>query len=163
MGYRIWVAIRPYARDDDHADDLLQDCWEVILERLHRYGGRGSFAGWAIAVSKNVCRKQLREAKRSGAAETSLQDPAEVADSAPNPEDGLVERESREALSRALERLPERERDAIVLRILEERGAAETAHALDVSPDTVRSLVARAIFKLSRMEEIRQLAMDWIV
>lgn len=41
---RIWVAIRPFARDDDHADDLLQECWIRIVERVDRFSQRGSFA-----------------------------------------------------------------------------------------------------------------------
>lgn len=163
VGSRIWVAIRPYARDDDHADDLLHDCWQTILERLHRYGGRGSFVGWAIAVSKNVCRMHLRKAKRAGWKNTGEVDPAEVTDSAPNPEEELVERERRNALYRALGQLPDRERDAIVLMILEGRSVAETAKALGVGHAATRSLVARAMFKLRRMEEVQQLALDWLV
>lgn len=157
------MAIRPYARDDDHADDLLQDCWQVILERLHRYGGRGSFVGWAIAVSKNVCRMRLRQAKRAGGRDVGLLDAEEPADSAPNPEEAFVAQQRREALYRALGKLPPRERDAIVLRMVEERDAAETAEARGVSGPAARALVARAIFKLSRMEEIRQLAVDGLV
>ena len=122
IGSRIWYAIRHFARDDDHADDLQQDCWQVILERLHHYGGRGSFASWAIAVSKNVCRMQLRKAKRAGGHEVALEDPGAVPGSAPNPEDELVLGELREVLYRALGELPDRERDVIVLRLLEERG-----------------------------------------
>ena len=156
------MAIRPYARDDDHAEDLLQESWQAILERLHSYGGRGSFVGWAIAVSKNVCRMHLRKAKRLDGRETGLED-ARVPDSAPDPEEELVLSERRETLYRALGQLPDLERDAIVLRILEERDASETAKALGVSRSVAQSLVARAIFRLRNMEQIRQLVMDWMV
>ena len=162
VGPRIWVAIRRYARDDDHADDLLQDCWQAVLERLDRYGGRGSFVGWAIAVSKNVCRMQLRGAKRTEGGAISPHDAAEVADAALNPEEALVQRERRDALYRALGQLPDRERDAITLCVLEERGTAEAARALGLSQPAARSLVARAIYRLSRMKEIQQMAMDWM-
>jgi len=155
------MAIRPYARDDDHAEDLLQECWQVILERLDRYGGRGSFAGWAIAVSKNVCRMHLRKAKRVDGRRTGMED-AGVPDSAPNPEEELVLLERRETLYLALGQLPDLERDAIVLRMLEERDASETAKALGVSRSVARSLVARAILRLRNMEQIRQLVMDWM-
>ena len=161
IGSRIWYAIRRYARDDDHADDLQQDCWQVILERLHHYGGRGSFASWAIAVSKNVCRMQLRKAKRAGGHETALEDVGAVPDSAPDPEDELVLRERRTVLHRALEELPDRERDAIVLWMLEERDIAETAQLMGVSRAVARSLVERAVSRMRRMERIRQLVMDW--
>lgn len=160
IGSRIWWAIRPYARDDDHCDDLHQDCWHAILERLHRYGGRGSFANWAITVSKNLCRMRLRKAKRSGH-ETALEDAGAVHDSAPDPEEELILSERRTILRRALGELPDRERDAIVLRVLEGRATAEIAQLMGVSRSVARSLVERGISRLRRMEPIRQLVMDW--
>lgn len=161
LGTRIWWEVRQYARDDDHADDLLQDCWQTILERLHRYSGRGSFAGWAIAVSRNVCRMRLRQAKRASARETILEGPGTVLDSAPNPDEELELRERREVLYRAIGQLPDREREAVVLRMLEERSTAETARAMGVSRSVARSLVQRAVYRMRRMERIRQLFMDW--
>ncbi len=162
VGSRIWWAIRRYARDDDHADDLAQDCWKVILDRLHRYGGRGSFANWAIAVSKNVCRMRLRKAKRAGGQVIVLEHAAAVPDSAPDPEERLVRGEQRAVLDRALGELPDRERDVIVLRILEGRTAGETAQALGMSVQGSRLLLVRAISRMRAMEPIQQLALDSI-
>lgn len=159
-GSRIWWAVRYYARDDDHADDLMQECWVVILERLDRYGGRGSFINWAIAVSKNVCRMHLRRAKRTTGRETALEDAAAVPDTAPDPQGELVQQGNREIVSHALERLPEVERYAIVLSVLEERTTAETAEALGMSHAGTLSLVKRALRRLGTMEEIQQLALD---
>lgn len=156
------MAIRRYARDDDHADDLHQDCWQAILERLDKYRGRGSFAGWAIALSKNVARMQLRKAERAGRWETSLEYPDEVLDGAPNPEEELVLLERRETLYREIGELPDRERDAFVLWLFDEMNSSEIASAMDVGRSAARSLVARAISRLRLMEEIQQLAMDWV-
>ena len=161
IGSRIWWAVRYYARDNDHADDLVQECWVVILERLDRYGGRGSFAAWAIAVSKNVCRTHVGKAKRTTGRETALEDAAAVPDATPDPQQELIREENREIVSRALERLSERERDAIVLRVLEERTTAETAEALGMSHAGALSLVKRALRRLATMKEVRQLASDW--
>lgn len=163
LGSRIWVAIRPFARDDDHADVLQQDCWQAILERLDQYGGRGSFAGWALALSRNVARMELRRAERAGRRETGLQDAEEVPDSAPNPEEEMVLLERRKTLYRALEKLPDRERDAIALWLFEEKDSAEIARAMGMGRRAARSLVARAVSRLRGMEVIQQLAMDWMV
>lgn len=160
LGPRIWWAIRSYADDDDHADDLLQDCWEAILERLHQYRGRGSFDNWAIAVSRNVCRMRLREARRKR--EVALEDATLVLDDAPDPEHELMLRERREVLHRALDELPDRERDAVIMRMIQGRDTAEIAEAMGVSRPTARSRVARGIAMLCRMEQIRQLVMDWM-
>ncbi len=159
---RIWVVIRRYARDDDDADDLLQDCWVRILERLEAYKRRGSFAAWAIAVSKNVCRTRLRRARRQGVRTTALQDVAEVSGGPPDPLEQLRLDRQREILYAALGKLPDRERDAIVLRVLEGRDTEETATILNVAPATVRSLMQRGMYRLRRMEPLRRLVADRI-
>ena len=104
---------------------------------------------------------RLRKAKRAGCHETALEDVGAVPDSAPDPEYELVLRERRTVLHRALGELPDRERDAIVLWMLEERDIAETAQLMGVSRAVARSLVERAISRMRRMEPIRQLVMDW--
>ncbi len=132
----------------------------VILERLDRYSGRGPFANWAIAVSRNACRAHLRKAKRTTGREHALEDADAVLDPASDPQEELVQEENREIVSRALERLPDRERDAIVLRILEGGTTAQTAEALGMSHAGARLLVKRALNRLRTMEEIQQLALD---
>lgn len=152
--------VRSYADDDDHADDLVNDCWEAVLGRLHQYRGRGEFDNWAIAVSRNVCRMRLREAHRKR--EIALEDAASVLDDALDPEEELMLKERRKALSRAVRELPERERNAIVLRMIQGKSSAETAEAMGVSRAVARSLVTRGIIRLRRMEQIRQVVMDWM-
>lgn len=103
---------------------------------------------------------RLREAHRKR--EIALEDATSVLDDAPDPEEELMLRERREVLHRALDELPERERDAVVLRMIQGRDIAETAEAMGVSRSVARSLVTRGIARLCRMEQIRQLVMDWM-
>ena len=152
--------VRPYAADEDHAKDLISDCWVAILEGLDQYRGLGSFDSWALAVSENVGRMRLRAAKRRR--ETALEDPTSVLDDAPDPEEELMQKERRKALACAINELPERERDAIMLHMIEERDIPETAEAMGVSRPVARSLVERGMAKLCRMEQVRQCVMDWM-
>jgi len=159
---RIWVAIRSYARDDDHADDLLQDCWVRILERLEGFKQRGPFSAWAIAVSTNLCKVRVRKKKQGGAEPVALENIGELPGSGPDPLDDLQARRERNTLYRSLGTLPDREREAIVLRVLEGRDVWETASALGVTPDTVRSLLQRGMYRLRRMPQIRVLLGEWM-
>ena len=159
---RIWVAIRSYARDDDHADDLLQDCWVRILERLDGFKRRGPFSAWAIAVSTNLCKVRVRKKKLGGGPTLPLEDVGQLPGSGPDPLDDLQARRERNTIYRALEKLPDREREAIVLRVLEGRDVRETASTLGVTPDTVRSLLQRGMYRLRRMPQIRVLLGEWM-
>ncbi|MYA42774.1 MAG: sigma-70 family RNA polymerase sigma factor [Gemmatimonadetes bacterium] len=164
------MAIRHFARDDDQADDLLQDCWVHILERLHQFRGRGSFTAWAIAVSKNVCRMHLRHESREGvlkvaveAAEHLVSRDLDLTDQEDLPTTAeSLQKLRQQAVSRALGRLPDRERDAIVLRLLEGRDTAETAQILKMSEAGVRSILLRGMTRLKKMKEMRELLPEWM-
>lgn len=90
----------------------------------------------------------------------ALDDLDEVPDSAPDPGEELALREVREVLHRALGRLPGRERDAIVLRVIEGRSSAETAEALGISQASARRAFVRGITRLRKMKEIGGLFID---
>lgn len=167
---RIWMAIRHFARDDDHADDLLQDCWVRILQRMHRFKGRGSFTAWAIAVSKNVCRMHLRRKSREGVMKVAFEsvenlisrerDLSETEDLPTTAES--LQQLRQQAVYKALGRLPDIERNAIVLRLLEGRDTAETARVLRVSEAAVRASLLRGVNRLKRMKEVRELLPEWM-
>jgi len=151
---RMLRVIRGYARDDDHAADLLQLCWIRIYRKRARFAGTGSFLGWALTVCRNVCRMEARKRRRR-----SLVRIDERRDF-PDPTPGAAERMRREeraaALYAALERLSVRERDAILLRILEGRSPAEVARTLAVKEVSVRSLIHSGLQQLRRVAALAE-------
>lgn len=162
---RIWITIRAYASDDDHADDLLQDCWLRILEELDNYRRGGSFASWAVAVSRNLCSSKLRGRPHDDPAEVPLSHVRQMPDGTselPSPEAAARQQYWRQVVHDALERLPGRERDVIVLRLLEGRDTAETAEALGISESGVRSILLRGMTRLRRMKRLREVLPEWI-
>jgi RNA polymerase sigma factor (sigma-70 family) len=64
--------------------------------------------------------------------------------------------ELRDALGRALERLPKRQRLAVVMRYYDDMTEPEIAEALGVSVGTVKSTVSRAVAKLRGDTELEQ-------
>ncbi|MDE2983722.1 MAG: hypothetical protein OXU69_03370 [Gemmatimonadota bacterium] len=58
-------------------------------------------------------------------------------------------------------RLPDRERDVIVLRLLQGRIKAETAEILSQSADAVREILHRGLTRMKLMEELRGLLTKW--
>lgn len=159
---RIWVAIRPYARDDEHARDLLQDSWLRILERLDQFSRNGSFAGWAITLSKNLCIDSLRAEQRNQPIEVPLASTMELAADWRDPLDEVRRDEARPIVYAALSRLTDRERDTLTVWALMGRNVRETADVVGVSQSGARSILDRAMSKLRRMPQMRALLMDWM-
>lgn len=156
------VAIRPYARDREHADDLLQDCWLAILSRLDRFKRNGSFANWAITVSKSVCVDSWRATNRNRPEEMPLTSIGELAVDGVDPLDQVRRRDAREIIYVALNRLSVRQREALVLWALMGYSVSETAAELVVSQSAARAILARAMSKLRKMPQMRELLMDWL-
>ena len=159
---RIWVAIRPYARDDEDAQDLLQDCWLAILERLDQFTRHGSFARWAITLSKNRCVDAVRVEKRNRAAEVPLASPMEWAADWCDPLDEVRREEAQPIVQDALSRLTDRERDTLTVWVVMGRNLKDTAETIGVSQSAARSILDRTMSKLRRMPEMRALLMDWM-
>ena len=157
------MAIRTFADSDDEVDNLLQECWVRILEQLDQYEPSGSFAGWATKVSKNVCLTNLRDRKRAGVVGVDFHEETWSNlghDGAPAGQESEQLRWE-QLVHEALARLPDREREVIVLRLLEGKTTAETAEILKVSEAGVRGILHRGMTRLKRMGELRGLLAVW--
>ncbi len=159
---RISASIRRYALTDEDAHELLQDCWVQILDRLDAFKHRGSFTAWAIAVSGNVGRTRLRRLTGGRKRTMPLDDVAKVPSDEPDPLELAIARREREIVFEAVATLPDRERDAIVLRLFEGRSTRESAEILGVAPAAVRYILQRAMYRLRRMKKVRLLIQDWM-
>lgn len=150
----VLVICRSFARDDDHAEDLAQETWTTVCQKIDAFTGRGSFRSWLAAVCTNVCLSDARRKKQRG--ERLSQYAEEVRSRDWKQIDPLAEtarRELQHSIYRALPKLTESEREAVTLRILEGRPSAEVAKVMGVAPATVRSHLRHAINRLRTMME----------
>ncbi|MDW4550360.1 RNA polymerase sigma factor [Defluviimonas sp. D31] len=136
------VAYRVAARmlgDPAEAEDVAQ---EAML-RLWRLapdwqGGAARVSTWLYRVAANLATDRLRRRRT-----LPLDAAAEPADERPGAVAGLVAQDRAAALEAALMRLPERQRQAVVLRHLEGLANPEIAEIMEVGVEAVESLVAR--------------------
>jgi RNA polymerase sigma-70 factor (ECF subfamily) len=138
----IGTALRLLGNRDD-----ARDAAQEVFYRLYKHFGQldpGLDPGaWLYRVTVNVCHDVRR--KRT---EFALAEGFEAGTETPGWDAGLDMEKRREVLQRALRRLPEKERAAVVLREVEGLSTAEVAEALGSSEATVRSQVSMAKVKL---------------
>jgi RNA polymerase sigma-70 factor (ECF subfamily) len=127
-----------------------QDVAQEVFLRLFQNMGRieGEPLPWLYRVTLNVCRDQLRRRKRRPESEHEAE--REWTDPAPGPHRILELDERKRLLMAALERLPDRERAAVVLRDIEGLSTREAAEVLGVEEGTVRCQVSMARLKLAK-------------
>jgi RNA polymerase sigma factor (sigma-70 family) len=124
------------------AEDIAQ---EVML-RLWRAApawrsGEAQVSTWAYRVALNLCTDRLRA--RTRRREGALDSVAEPEDSAPLAVESMIEADRQAALMAALSTLPDRQREAVVLRHIEGLANPEIADIMAVGVEAVESLIAR--------------------
>ncbi len=148
--------------DRHHLDDLVQDFWVHLLSRLDRYTGKAPFGPWLVRVAKNYRTSCARRAQKEAARTADFDEALGVAaDGDGDALDDHVQRRFLEkAVSEALDRLPDDEREAVVLTILQGKTQPEAADIMGVGVSTVANLVHRALFRLQGEERLQRFHED---
>lgn len=125
------------AEAEDVAQEAMLRLWRIAP---HWQTGQAKISTWLYRVTMNLC-IDLQRKRRGGT--VALDDAPDPADNAPSAAEQLVAKARSDALQDALAQLPDRQRQAVVLRHLEELANPEIAEILGVSVEAVESLVAR--------------------
>ena len=131
-----WRALGSGADAEDVAQETLLRAWRQLPSWQ---AGQARFSTWLQRVALNLVNDRLR-ARR----EQVPIDETELPASAPGPERGADDAQRARRVRRALQALPERQRDAMLLCHFEGLGNIEAAAALEVSVEALESLLSRA-------------------
>jgi RNA polymerase sigma-70 factor (ECF subfamily) len=125
--------------DRAEAEDITQDS---LLRLWHAapdwQAGQAKVTTWLYRVTSNLCIDKMRKSKRhsSGAV-------PEMPDNGPDMERRLQDRARAQALRAALRDLPNRQKQAIILRHLEGLSNPDVAQIMQISVEAVESLMSR--------------------
>jgi RNA polymerase sigma-70 factor (ECF subfamily) len=136
---------RALTRNPHDADDLVQLALERALARAHQLRPDAALAGWVFGILRHAWIDELRARARSDrvfAPEESGQHVGDVGQASP------VEMLS---VQEAMERLPQEQRIAVALVLVEGLSYKEAAHVMDVPIGTLTSRLARGREALQAM------------
>jgi len=145
------IAYKFTGRHDD-AEDLTQEIFLKIVKSLDKFNQDADFSTWLGSVARNYCIDHYRASKREK--EVVVEDLLAF-DLAPassgNPHRALEDRDRRSFLRRGLDSLPEKLREAVVLRDLQGLSYNEMAGRLRLPEGTVKSRINRGREELARL------------
>jgi len=142
----LWRYAYALTRDRSLADDLVQDCAERALRKRDLWKQTGALKPWLMKMLLNLYRNQLRTQSRRPqlvAMDDMHHDPA-----AP---DALDQKLALSQTARAMKKLPDDQREALLLIVLGGVSYKQAAVALNVPLGTLMSRLGRARAKLREL------------
>lgn len=133
---RLWLA------DTQDAPDVVQEVLMRSYTGLRRFAFRAQPTTWLVRTTRNVCREFNR--RRPVLAASMAAEPV----AAGTPEQDHSRCEMASEVHRLIERLSDRQRDVVVLRLFEELSVADTARVMGCRPGTVKALLHKAVQRL---------------
>jgi RNA polymerase sigma-70 factor (ECF subfamily) len=133
---RLYRAARAIVKSDAEAEDVVQQTWLEVFRHLHQFRGDAQFTTWATRIAVNAA---LAHARKQPVI-------AEVPDvpGDETPDDDVARAELGVLLESCLARLPQGNREVMVLRDVLELDTAETASMLGLTEEAVRVRLHRA-------------------
>lgn len=148
---------RMLLRDDGRAEDVLQETFLAVARTAKRYEPRGHFRTWLFRIVRNRCLNRLESERLR---RTVAQDPAltlrgagETASLTPSPAERAQAAERLALVQDALRKLPERQREAVVLYAFDSMTYQEIGDILEVPINTVKTIIHRGRAALARAVE----------
>lgn len=148
-------------RNNEDAEDMLQETFITALQKIGSFKGNSSFYTWIYRIGVNIALGKLRKQSRMQIS-YSIQEPdfenlhgLDISDWPEYIETRISDEEFRTALRLALDDLDEKYRSVFVLRDLEELSTSKTAEILGLTESNVKVRLMRArLFLRDRMNTV---------
>ena len=135
--------------DGGLAEELTAEVFSKAWERIDRFQWRNlPFQHWLIRIARNVVVDHWRSLRRIA---SPIDDLHEAASEETAPDEQVSRDLEIEALRKALMRLPDEQRDVLILRFIEGYPHADTAAVLGKSVVAVRQIQSRALKSLQKL------------
>jgi RNA polymerase sigma factor (sigma-70 family) len=149
---RLFRVARGVMNDDAEAEDVVQEAYVNAYEKLATFRGDATLLTWLTRVVLNEAYGRLRQRRRTvdvEQIETAQLDTGRVIafpsrSTAEDPAAAAARGQIRQLVEHAIDELPEAFRIVFVMRELEDCTVAETAYALGLRAETVKTRLHRA-------------------
>ena len=145
-----------FMKDLDVAQDVVQDAFIKSYEKLNMFEGRASFKSWLYQITVNTARNKLRENRY----DFSDIDDVQLSVS-PIAERKLIHLAVKDIIQLEVDRLPFKQKTALVLRVYEDLSFAEIAEIMQCPYDTAKANYRHALLKLKEIFETQSELKSW--
>ena len=142
---RVYRAARSIVKDEDEAEDVMQQAYVNAYFHLRQFDRRAKFSTWLTKIAVHEALARARKRGRYDAVDFREEENQAV-ERQPfrNPEHHAFASELRSLLELSIDELPDGLREVFMLRDVDGLNTAETAECLGVSEDVIKTRLSRA-------------------
>ena len=138
------VALK-YCGNGFDAEDIVQETYLMAFHKFHQLRDKAKCKPWLLTILRNNFLKSYHKKKtRQKLQETDYISFLEASMLANNPENILVKASSRQTILKAMDQLPEKYKEVLLLYYMDEMLYKDIANILDIPIGTVMSRLTRA-------------------
>jgi len=159
---RLFRIARGIVRNDEEAEDVVQEAYVRAFTGLDGFRGDSAFGTWLTRIALNEALGRVRSRRPMVDWPEAGDEPIRAhilhfpsASSSADPETTMATRELRALLERAIDELPDAFRTVFIARIVEGLSVEETAELFGLRAETVKTRVHRARARLRKDLEVR--------
>ncbi len=155
---KVFGIIYQITKNQNEIEDLAQEVFIKIYKNIDKFQGNSSLYTWIYKITVNLCLDELRKKKEViyldekisvNDSEIELQLPSKEK----NQEQQYEEKELKEKMQNAIDKLPDKQKMMIILRDIKGLTYEEISEITDIKLGTVKSQINRARLKLKELLE----------
>jgi len=162
---RVYTAIYMFVKDSYLAEDLFQDTFIKVVDRLRRgkYKEEGKFLPWVLRIANNLCIDYYRKTKRK----PSIINPEgfdifEVLNfEEDNAQDKIINKEKATFVKGLLDQLSAEQKEVVILRHYADLSFKQISELTGVSINTSLGRMRYALINMRKMIEKKEAVAVW--
>ena len=145
---RVYRVARAILGNDTEAEDVMQEAYVRAYLHLDQFESRAKFSTWLARIAVHEALARVRKSARLESLESDVDSETDMSpepiSNTHSPEEQLFRKQMQVLLEAAIDALPRTYRSVFVMREIEEMSTAETAEALGVTEEVIKTRLHRA-------------------
>lgn len=151
---KLFFYLRHFVGGREEAEDLLQNVFVKAYEKLHTFDARRAFSSWIYRIAHNEAvnyiKRKNKKTMLSWEDIVSTKDQLESSSPDRSPQEIWIRKEVRTEVRKALNKIPDKYREVLILRFYLDHSYEEIADIIGRPSNTVGTLLSRAKKQLVR-------------
>lgn len=147
------VFVSNFCNNQSEVDDIVQEIYLEVFRFLPTLKDNMVFCAWQRRVAYHCCLKTIRKQKDTSIGDEKVEHIKNLMERAEQPQDIILEDEKIRILHDCIRKLPEKQRAAIILNVLQQLKMKEVAEILDCNVNAVKNLLFHGRKNLKKQVE----------